>query len=377
MTTLFFFGTLRDRTMLEIVLGRAIDAADIRDAEAPGFSARAFAEEAYPHLAPDPGGRARGCVVSNLSAADLARLEFFEEDEYGLAPITVETAGGLCEARYFRSTDRLSATEAAWDLEEWRRRDAAVAIEATRELMAHFGQIPVEDVDRIWSGIMIRARMRARAKAETPVAGALRRHRSPDDVVGAEIRRPYTGFFAVEEHRLRHRLFGGGLSATIERTVLSSGDAVTVLPYDPATDQVMLIEQFRAPMHARGDTCPWAIEVIAGRLDKEIEGEVCARREAEEEGGITLGRVELISHFYSSPGVLAERITAYVGEARLEGAGGVFGLANEHEDIRAFTTTLDAALAAVATGEINNGPAMVSLLWLDRNRARLRAAWRR
>ena len=218
---------------------------------------------------------------------------------------------------------------------------------------------------------MIRARMRARARAETPVTGTLRRPRPPEDVVSEAVRRPYTGYFALEEHRLRHRRFDGTMSEPIERTTLVSGDAVTIVPFDPRTGRVMLIEQFRAAMVSRGDACPWGIEAIAGRIDQELDAEACARREALEEGGVTLGQVELIARYYSSPGIAAEHITSFVGLADLDDHGGIFGLAEEHEDIRAFICPLDQAIAAVTSGEINNAPAILSLLWLARNGDRL------
>ena len=56
-------------------------------------------------------------------------------------------------------------------------------------------------------------------------------------------------------------------------------------------------------------------------------------------------------------------------------SGGVFGVAGEDEDIRAFTLSFDEAMEGVAAGEIDNAPAILSLLWLARHRDRLRAAW--
>ncbi|MEM7189301.1 MAG: NUDIX domain-containing protein, partial [Pseudomonadota bacterium] len=244
-----------------------------------------------------------------------------------------------------------------------------------KELMAHADIIPVEESDRIWHGIKIRALMRVRAATEEPVAGTLRATRGPDDVVSEEINRPYTEYFAIEEHRLRHRLFNGEMSAPMQRTAMTSGDAVTVLPYDPKLDRVMLIEQFRAPMYARGDKCPWGVEVIAGRMDKELSAEACARREALEEGGIELGQLEQIAAYYASPGIAAEHLTAFVGHADLSGKGGVFGLDVENEDIRAFTCSIDEALAGLTSGEITIGPAIISIQWLALNRDRLRTEW--
>jgi hypothetical protein len=65
-----------------------------------------------------------------------------------------------------------------------------------------------------------------------------------------------------------------------------------------------------------------------------------------------------------------------VGEADLGAAGGVHGLASEDEDIRAFALPLGEAMALVALGEINCGPLLVTLLWLEREAARLAEDWR-
>lgn len=374
MTPLFFFGTLRDRELLETVLDRPVESREMRPARAPGHAARRLTGQDYPHLVPEPGAEAEG-VVFLANEDEVDRLAYFEEAEYGLAPIRVETPDGPLDARHYRATTKVQPGEGRWDIELWRREARDIAIEAARELMAHYGVKPVERMDEIWPGIMTRARMRARAKASRPVAGRLRLRHGPGDVEALGLTRPWTGFFALEEHRLRHRLFDGGWSEPMSRTVLSVGDAVTVLPWDPATDRVLLIEQFRAPMFARGDPCPWGVEVVAGRLDQAGDAEATARREAREEAGVELGRLERVAEYYSSPGYAAERLTSFVGEARLANAGGLHGLAGEHEDIRAFTVTLDEALDGVARAEIDNAPAILSLLWLSRNRARLQDEW--
>ena len=71
----------------------------------------------------------------------------------------------------------------------------------------------------------------------------------------------------------------------------------------------------------------------------------------------------------------AEFITGFVGEADLGEAGGVHGLDAEDEDIRAIVVPVERALAAVASGEVNNAPLLISLYWLERHRARLTTAW--
>ena len=55
----------------------------------------------------------------------------------------------------------------------------------------------------------------------------------------------YKGYFRINRYRLRHRLYAGGWSGSSQRELFERGHAVGVLPYDPAADSVVLIEQFR------------------------------------------------------------------------------------------------------------------------------------
>jgi nudix-type nucleoside diphosphatase (YffH/AdpP family) len=240
--------------------------------------------------------------------------------------------------------------------------------------MAQFGRREAAEAAALMQGISYRALARVRGRAE---ASPVRRRRgfSAADVEPLGVGRPYARYFGIEEHELRHRRFDGSMSAAMARAVFTMGDAVTVLPFDPRTRSVLLIEQFRAGPYARRDPRPWCLEVVAGRCDAGEGPEATARREAREEAGVALGRVERIAGYYTSPGAVAEHVTAYVGEADLEAAGGVHGLAEEHEDIRVIVLPLGEALELVAAGEVNVGPLLVSLLWLAGQADRLASAW--
>lgn len=257
MNTLFFYGSLRDHDLLELVLDRVVEPEDLVPAWVADHAAMRLENEAYPFLSEAHGERAEGILITNLSDADMARVQFFEDVEYVRAPLQIETTAGAVATQFFEGTERLKATNLRWDFADWQHSEKAVAMEAATEFMSFYGILPSEEADALWHGIMIRARMRALAKAETPVTGTLRPVRTKHDVIAQPITRPYARYFAIEEHTLSHRRFDGTMSAEIQRTVLTSGDAVTVVPYDPVRDQVLLIEQFRAGMHARGDACPW------------------------------------------------------------------------------------------------------------------------
>ncbi len=247
-------------------------------------------------------------------------------------------------------------------------------LQALPEILHHRGRTPPERMQDVLTPIAVRARSRLRgAASRVPVF--LRGGLGRADVVPQKRDFGYSYFFAVEDHLLRHRRFDGGFSQPIGRAVLASGDAATVLPFDPRRNTVLLIEQFRAGAFARNDPNPWLIESVAGRCDGMEPPEDTARREAREEAGVEVERLERIAAYYASPGITAEFITAFVGEADLGAAGGVHGLASEGEDIRVLVLPLADAIAAMRTGEINNSPLLVSLMWLEVHHARLTAEW--
>jgi ADP-ribose pyrophosphatase len=184
----------------------------------------------------------------------------------------------------------------------------------------------------------------------------------------------HDGVFRLERYRLRHGLFRGGMSAPLTRELFERGHAVAVLPYDPRADAVVLIEQFRVGALARAGG-PWLVEVVAGVIDGDEAPETVARREAVEEAGLQLGRLEKICRFYVSPGGTSESVHLYCGEVDATAAGGVHGLAEEGEDIRVFSEPTDAALTRLSSGEIDSASPVIALQWLALNRARLRRDW--
>ena len=185
---------------------------------------------------------------------------------------------------------------------------------------------------------------------------------------------PYDGYFRIEAYRLRHRRFGGGWTEVMTRELFERGHAAVVLPYDPARDRVVLIEQFRIGAYAAG-LAPWMIEAVAGIIEPGEVPEEVVRREALEEAGCAITALEAIGTVMASPGGSSEILHLYCGRVDSEGVGGLHGLADEHEDIRAFSLPLDAALERLARGEIVNGNAVMTLQWLALNRARLKTLW--
>lgn len=185
----------------------------------------------------------------------------------------------------------------------------------------------------------------------------------------------FEGFFKLNRVSLRHELFNGGWSGEMEREVFQRDPVVALLPYDPVADSVLLIEQFRLPAHETGmDT--WQAEIVAGIVEPGEELEAVAAREAEEEAGCRPKALEKIVTYMPSQGACTEVVTIFAGWIDSRGLGGVHGLDHEQEDILARVVAYEDAVELLASGRIQNSPAIIALQWLQLNRDRLRALWR-
>lgn len=183
------------------------------------------------------------------------------------------------------------------------------------------------------------------------------------------------GFFPLILCTVRHSLFKGGMSRPFTREVLQRRPVAAVLPYDPARDQVVLIEQFRAGKMLSGAADPWMIETVAGIIEDGETPEAMARREAVEEAGCTVTALERLPSFYPSSGGCSEYVHMFCGRVDSDGIGGIHGLDHEDEDIRVWCESTDRALGRLEAGELDNVILIVALQWLALNRERLRAQW--
>lgn len=197
----------------------------------------------------------------------------------------------------------------------------------------------------------------------------------PDQVKILSRRRGFDGFNKLDVVELQHELFGGGLGQPIQREVLERGQAVAVIPYDPWTDRLVLIEQFRIGAYA-SDRHPWLTEVVAGRYDGGETAEEVAHREALEEIGRPLDRLEYLCRYMVNPASSTEAITLFAGRVDSQGAEGVHGLDHEGEDIRVFSVAAEEAIGWIGTERISNANMLIAIQSFALNRERLRRMWR-
>ncbi len=183
----------------------------------------------------------------------------------------------------------------------------------------------------------------------------------------------FEGFFKMVKYRFKHKLFAGGWSDVVEREMFERGHAAAMLPYDPKMDQVVIIEQIR--IGALEHEHPWQLEIVAGMIDRDESAEEVIRREAEEEAGITVGRVASVTSYYPSSGGCSEKLDVFVGEVDASKAHGIHGLDYEDEDIRVHVLSREQAYQWVKDGRFENGASIIALQWLQLNHQELRSQW--
>jgi ADP-ribose pyrophosphatase len=191
--------------------------------------------------------------------------------------------------------------------------------------------------------------------------------------------RVWGGRFPLDVVRFRHRRFDGAMSGEKTWEVWRRGRAAAVLPYDPAADAVVLIEQFRLPaLMARVD--PVLVELPAGLCDAGESPEQTARRETMEEMGIAVGALRRVGGFLLTAGGADEVCELFVGRIVAPAAGpdgivGHAGAADEHEDIQVRVWSTQHAIEAALANQFCNSVTMIGLLWLAVQRDSLRKEW--
>ncbi|WP_350335553.1 gamma-glutamylcyclotransferase [Coralliovum pocilloporae] len=167
---LFFFGTMKDPDIFEIVVGQPLDSFARTEAVYPGHAVLREKQEAYPVLAERDGANAPGLLVSGLNETEVDRIQFFESIEYDLLPICVDCNGAEQGARCFIATELLACEERAWQIENWHTTDKDRALIEAVLLMDLYGRIPREEVEDHWPAIVEEANRQINARKSASFA---------------------------------------------------------------------------------------------------------------------------------------------------------------------------------------------------------------
>jgi len=202
---------------------------------------------------------------------------------------------------------------------------------------------------------------------------------SHPDVSIESDQRVWSGRLPLDVVRFRQRRFDGAPSGPRTWELWRRGKAAALLPYDPVTDQVVLIEQFRFPAFAAG-LDPVLVELPAGLIEDGETPELSIAREMQEEMRMTADRLERIGGYLLSPGGTDEHVDLFAGRVTAPPAGpdGIAWYAGEtaeNEDIRVRVWSAADAIEAAFAGRFTNIITVTGLFWLAARRAWVRQHW--
>ncbi|MEK7854795.1 MAG: NUDIX hydrolase [Acidobacteriota bacterium] len=131
--------------------------------------------------------------------------------------------------------------------------------------------------------------------------------------------------------------------------VVHKGSAVVIPVFEDGT--VALVRQYR---HAAGK---YLLEICAGTLNAGEDPEIGARRELEEEIGVTAAKLEKLCEFYVSPGFLTEKMHLYLATELTETAQNL----EADEVLTVERHHLIDLLEMVKNGEIEDAKTMIGI----------------
>lgn len=184
----------------------------------------------------------------------------------------------------------------------------------------------------------------------------------PNDNVIVEKETPLLrGFFHVDQITLRHRKHDGAWSESMDRLLLRRPDAVCAVVHNTDHNSCYFVRQFR--VGANDKEYGWMTELAAGLVDEGETAEEACEREIEEELGFRVGRIQLLTSFFTSPAILSERIYLYyvsVTDALSIHDGG--GVGSEHEDIDIIEVPVSDLQQFLYEHPIRDGKTMIGML---------------
>ena len=128
------------------------------------------------------------------------------------------------------------------------------------------------------------------------------------------------------------------------------GSAVIVPVF--ADKKVALVKQYRHPAK------DYLYEIPAGTVNRGESPETGAKRELEEEIGVTCKNIEKLSEFYVSPGFLTEKMHVFLAQDFTETAQNF----DDDENIEVEKFTFEEAFELIRTNEIQDAKTIIGLI---------------
>ena len=143
MTNIFLYGTLCDKELLEVCLGRSLSSINLVSAKLENHSVFWVKNKNFPVIKFDHGSFAEGLAVLDLNEHDLKQLDFYEGGfNYELRKVSIILKdNGLSFKNniiyayvYFNNDDKIEVDK-RWNLDEWQFRYGLISRLVAKEYM--------------------------------------------------------------------------------------------------------------------------------------------------------------------------------------------------------------------------------------------------
>ena len=143
MTNIFLYGTLCDKELLEICLGRSLANVSLLCAKLENHSVFWVKNRNFPVIKFNSGSFAQGLAVLNLEDQDLEQLDFYEGGfDYELRKVSIilknnglSSKNSTIEAYVYFNNDDNIEVDKNWDLDEWQRCHGLISRLVAKEYM--------------------------------------------------------------------------------------------------------------------------------------------------------------------------------------------------------------------------------------------------
>ena len=133
----FFYGSLLDRDVTALVIGRRLPPGAWVPATLAGYSRRKAKGVSYPVAVRDPKGAVQGAVVGGFSKREVERLAAYEGPRYHTVPLKVRIGGRLTVVSVFEPKEKaFQPVDGTWSLIEWQRRDKRKFVDRIRRVFS-------------------------------------------------------------------------------------------------------------------------------------------------------------------------------------------------------------------------------------------------
>ena len=170
----------------------------------------------------------------------------------------------------------------------------------------------------------------------------------------------------MNEVTLKFQKYDGSWSNEVKRELFGGAQVSALLPYDPLSKKIVLIQQFR-PGTISKEGNNYLDEIVAGMIDQNEKPEDAAKRECLEETGCKVNKLTSIQGYFPAPGSSESFYHLFLAEVVAPSKVIIRGLESENEDILVKSYNFEEVKEKIKNKEILNGITLVALQWFFLN----------